>query len=126
VNIATLSLIVPEPHLEKLELLVLSLLQVVLTRVPKIARVTVGGQSCVASVGFVALVAAKKDMPLQGNYNWSDKRDHLIVEIPLKGVSPSKVDILGQPFFPLFSIYSHLSLHSHIFHLESELRALSH
>mmetsp|Transcript_4614 Transcript_4614/g.4636 ORF Transcript_4614/g.4636 Transcript_4614/m.4636 type:complete len:179 (+) Transcript_4614:27-563(+) len=34
-------------------------------------------------------------MPVSGSYNWYDKRDQIIVEIPLKGVSPSKVDILA-------------------------------
>ena len=32
-------------------------------------------------------------MPITGEYNWSEKRDRVLVSVPLKGTSPSKVDI---------------------------------
>jgi hypothetical protein len=34
-------------------------------------------------------------MPISGTYEWSEKKDQLILQIPLKGVNPSKVDIFG-------------------------------
>jgi dyslexia susceptibility 1 candidate gene 1 protein len=34
-------------------------------------------------------------MPLTGNYSWSETKDQIVVEVPLKGVSPTKVDILA-------------------------------
>jgi carbohydrate-binding DOMON domain-containing protein len=35
-------------------------------------------------------------MPLTGAFTWVDKRDQVKVSIPLKGVAPSIVDILGK------------------------------
>ncbi|KAL7544394.1 hypothetical protein ACHAWF_007776 [Thalassiosira exigua] len=32
-------------------------------------------------------------MPLSGEYAWSEADDHIVVQIPLKGVSPKKVDV---------------------------------
>jgi hypothetical protein len=52
-----------------------------------------GCSCCVESVLFRR--RSNNSMPLRGDYNWSDKRDHILVEIPLKGVSHTKVDILG-------------------------------
>jgi hypothetical protein len=34
-------------------------------------------------------------MPLSGTYEWTQKKDQLQLQIPLKGVAPSKVDIIG-------------------------------
>ena len=34
-------------------------------------------------------------MPLKGVYTWQDKKDSIKVSIPLKGASPSTVDIFG-------------------------------
>ena len=35
-------------------------------------------------------------MPLSGTYEWSQKNDLLKIKVPLKGISPSKVDIQGK------------------------------
>lgn len=35
-------------------------------------------------------------MPLTGNYEWQEKKDVIQIQIPLKGVSPAKVDIFGN------------------------------
>ena len=32
-------------------------------------------------------------MPITGEYSWSEKKDRVLVSVPLKGTSPSKVDI---------------------------------
>ena len=32
-------------------------------------------------------------MPIKGEYTWTEKSDCLVVRVPLKGVSPKKVDI---------------------------------
>jgi dyslexia susceptibility 1 candidate gene 1 protein len=34
-------------------------------------------------------------MPLKGNFEWEEKKDHFVLRIPLKGVAPSKVDIFA-------------------------------
>lgn len=35
-------------------------------------------------------------MPISATYQWKDSYDSLAIEVPLKGVAPSKVDILGK------------------------------
>ena len=34
-------------------------------------------------------------MPIKGIYEWTEKKDQLQLQIPLKGVAPAKVDIIG-------------------------------
>lgn len=41
-------------------------------------------------------------MALQGDYDWSQRLDQIIVNIPLKGTNPKNADILGKLFGFLF------------------------
>lgn len=40
-------------------------------------------------------------MPLQGTFDWQEKKDVIQIHIPLKGVSPNAVDIFGNIIQPL-------------------------
>jgi hypothetical protein len=48
-------------------------------------------------ITFLIIVRRRKpEMPIKGNYTWTEKKDSLKIAIPLKGVSPNKVDIFGK------------------------------
>lgn len=42
-------------------------------------------------------------MPLKGQFEWDEKKDHFVLRIPLKGVAPSKVDVFGKLLCPFNS-----------------------
>lgn len=54
-------------------------------------------------------------MPISANYSWSEKKDSIKLSIPLKGVSPTKVDIFGKNFYLLSSmLVIYTLIHSNI------------
>lgn len=48
-------------------------------------------------------------MPIKADYTWNEKKDSVKILIPLKGVSPAKVDILGK-FIIYYSYLMYLML----------------
>jgi hypothetical protein len=44
-------------------------------------------------------------MPIKGEYSCTEQKDQLKLVIPLKGVSPSKIDIFGKVLFQVVFVF---------------------
>ena len=61
-------------------------------------------------------------MPIAGSYEWSQKKEQVKIKLPLKGVSPTKVDILG--IYTYLTLIKQITLRSYQLYIESKLLSI--